>query len=288
MSKLFRDIVMVLMVLSATAFNAQIKNEKTETVKIYGNCGMCKSTIEKAGNMKNQSNVDWDKETKMATISYDGLKTSKEDILKRIALAGYDSDTFLAPTDTYLSLPSCCQYERAENLTTKMEGLNMDMEAKDHAMHSNNSIDMQEANPLSEVYDTYFAVKNAMVETDAATASSNANNLLSAINDVKMDQLSIDVHKIWMKNLETLRNVTQAIANSTDVEKQRNYLDSLSKNLYEMMQVSKQDTPTYYQFCPMANGGKGANWLSKDETIKNPYYGSQMLSCGRIVETIKE
>lgn len=279
---------MVLMVLSATAFNAQIKNEKTETVKIYGNCGMCKSTIEKAGNMKNQSNVDWDKETKMATISYDGLKTSKEDILKRIALAGYDSDTFLAPTDTYLSLPSCCQYERAENLTTKMEGLNMDMVAKDHAVHSNNSIDMQEANPLSEVYDTYFAIKNAMVETDAATASSNANNLLSAINDVKMDQLSIDVHKIWMKNLETLRKVTQAIANSTDVEKQRNYLDSLSKNLYEMMQVSKQDTPTYYQFCPMANGGKGANWLSKDETIKNPYYGSQMLSCGKTVETIKE
>lgn len=288
MSKLFRDIVMVLMVLSATAFNAQIKNEKTETVKIYGNCGMCKSTIEKAGNMKNQSNVDWDKETKMATISYDGLKTSKEDILKRIALAGYDSDTFLAPSDTYLSLPSCCQYERAENLTTKMEGLNMDMVAKDHAVHSNNSIDMQEANPLSEVYDTYFAIKNAMVETDAATASSNANNLLSAINDVKMDQLSIDVHKIWMKNLETLRKVTQAIANSTDVEKQRNYLDSLSKILYEMMQVSKQDTPTYYQFCPMANGGKGANWLSKDETIKNPYYGSQMLSCGKTVETIKE
>ena len=34
--------------LSFTACNAQIKNAKTTTVKIYGNCGMCESTIEKA------------------------------------------------------------------------------------------------------------------------------------------------------------------------------------------------------------------------------------------------
>jgi hypothetical protein len=54
------------------------------------------------------------------------------------------------------------------------------------------------------------------------------------------------------------------------------------------MKVSKQRTPIYYQFCPMENDGKGAKWISKDETIKNPYYGSQMLSCGKTVETIKE
>jgi hypothetical protein len=37
----------------------------------------------------------------------------------------------------------------------------------------------------------------------------------------------------------------------------------------------------------MYNDGKGANWLSKESAIKNPYYGSQMLSCGKTVETIK-
>jgi hypothetical protein len=37
----------------------------------------------------------------------------------------------------------------------------------------------------------------------------------------------------------------------------------------------------------MYNNGKGANWLSKEILIKNPYYGSQMLSCGKTVETIK-
>ena len=29
-------------------------------------------------------------------------------------------------------------------------------------------------------------------------------------------------------------------------------------------------------YCPMVN----ASWLQKDNTIKNPYYGSQMLTCG--------
>ena len=50
--------------------------------------------------------------------------------------------------------------------------------------------------------------------------------------------------------------------------------------------VSKNETPVYYQFCPMANDGKGANWLSKENAVKNPYYGSMMLSCGKTVETI--
>lgn len=57
--------------------------------------------------------------------------------------------------------------------------------------------------------------------------------------------------------------------------------------MYELIKVSKQEKPVYYQHCPMANKGKGANWLSKENAIKNPYYGSQMLTCGSTVETIK-
>ena len=37
----------ITVLLSFTACNAQIKNAKTESVKIYGNCGMCETTIEK-------------------------------------------------------------------------------------------------------------------------------------------------------------------------------------------------------------------------------------------------
>jgi len=284
-SKIFLTIIVLLLF---PLCNAQTKNQKTETVKIYGNCEICESTIEKAGNLKNQSIVDWNKETKFAIISYDSLKTSKEEILKRIALAGYDSDTFLAPNDTYSNLPSCCQYERIKQTNTKMEEPKMEMTTIDHSMHSNKMDEMQDPNPLSEVYDSYFAVKDALVRTDGASASTSSKTLFTEINNIKMDNLSMDVHIAWMKVFENLKEDAEHIADIKDIGRQRDHFISLSKNIYEVMKISKQETPTYYQFCPMANDGKGANWLSKENTIKNPYYGSQMLNCGNTVETIKE
>lgn len=286
--KLKSNILLAIIVLSLPLCNAQTKNEKTEIVKIYGNCEICKSTIEKAGNLKNQSIVDWNKETKFATISYDSLKTSKEEILKRISLAGYDSEFFLAPNDTYSNLPSCCQYERINQINTKMVEAKIEMTTNDHSMHSNKMDEKQDPNPLSEVYDSYFSVKDALVETDGATASTSSKILFTKINNVKMDQLSMDVHMAWMKVVENLKKDAQHIADIKDVSRQRNHFISLSKNIYEVMIITKQETPTYYQFCPMANDGKGANWLSKENAIKNPYYGSQMLNCGNTVETIKE
>ncbi|MET7027899.1 DUF3347 domain-containing protein [Sediminicola luteus] len=286
--KSIKIISLVLMALSITSSYAQSKNQKSENVKILGNCNMCKSTIEKAGTIDNEAKVDWDKDTKIATLTYDSLKTSKDDILKRIALVGYDNESFLAPEDTYLNLPSCCQYDRAEQISANIDESKSDMAFMDHSKHSNKMIEVQETNPLSGVYDSYFAIKDALVKTDGVLASTNAKMLLKTINEVKMDQLSMDVHMVWMKVLKNLKEDAATIADTKVIGKQRGHFDSLSKNIYEIMKVSKQESPTYYQFCPMANNGKGANWLSKEETIKNPYYGSQMMSCGKTVETIEE
>lgn len=114
---LFNKIMMMLGIASLllTSCEAQVNNAKTETVKIYGNCGMCKKTIEKAGNADGGAQVDWNKDTKMATISYDSTKTSVDEVLQRIANAGYDSDSFTAPDDVYDNLHGCCQYERAKD-----------------------------------------------------------------------------------------------------------------------------------------------------------------------------
>lgn len=102
----------VMVLFSLTSCEAQIKNSKTETVKVYGNCGMCKKTIETAANKKGLVKADWNVETKMLTMTYNAKKTSQEAILKKVADAGYDSDTFSAPDKIYSALHGCCQYER--------------------------------------------------------------------------------------------------------------------------------------------------------------------------------
>ena len=136
---------------------------------------------------------------------------------------------------------------------------------------------------LTAVFDSYFALKDALVKTDGATASTKAAELLTAINAVKMEKLTMDVHMVCMKVLGSLKTDAENISKSTDTEKQRNQFNSLSKNIYALIKVSKLKETIYYDYCPM----KDANWLSKENAIKNPYYGSQMLSCGKTVETIK-
>ena len=103
---------MAILLLLTSFCEAQIKHAKTKTIEISGNCGMCKNTIEKAGNKKHISTVSWNRETKIATITYNSDKTNVKDILKRIALAGYDNEVFYAPDNAYNSLHSCCQYQR--------------------------------------------------------------------------------------------------------------------------------------------------------------------------------
>lgn len=284
----------IILLLSMTIANAQIKNAKTETVKIYGNCGMCETTIEKAGNLKKVAQVDWDKDTKMATLTYDSAKTNQDEILKRIALAGYDSEKFLAPDSAYNSLAGCCQYDREAKVAvtadakTNQSDNEQAKQMENHANHAETSkTDHVTENQLKPVFENYFLLKDALVKTDGKVASSVAKDLLTSLNKVKMDKLAMDVHMVWMKVMKDLTADAKSISETQDIKKQRTVFMSLSKNMYDLMKVAKYETPVFYQFCPMANGGKGANWLSKDNAIKNPYYGSQMMSCGKTVETIK-
>lgn len=282
-------VIAIVLLLSATISNAQIKNAQTETAKIFGNCNMCKSTIEKAGNINKVAKVDWNKDTKMAALTYDSQKTNPDEILKRIALAGYDSEKFLAPDSAYNALHGCCQYDREAK--TKVTGVEpkMDMNQNEHSNHTaaTNS-EQQIVSPLKTTFDNYFLLKDALTNTDSKTASNASKEILTYLNDVKIDALSMDVHMVLMQVLKDLKVDSKGISETQDIKKQRTLFISLSKNIYTLIKVSKYETPVYYQFCPMANGGKGANWLSKENSIKNPYYGSQMISCGKTAETINK
>jgi copper chaperone CopZ len=275
--------------LLSTTGNAQIKNAKTESVKIYGNCGMCETKIEKAGNIKKIANVDWNQETQMATLTYDAKKTNQEEILKRIALVGYDSDKFLAPDDVYNNLHGCCQYDRVAKVPVK-EDNKTTASSEDHSNHNHSEMittEVQKDNQLKVIFDNYFLLKDALIASDGTKTALASKELLTAINNVKMDKLEMESHMVWMKVVNTIKEDAEHIADTKDVKHQRDHFTTLSKDIYSLIKASKYETPVYYQFCPMFNDGKGANWLSKENAVKNPYYGSMMLSCGKTVETIK-
>lgn len=99
--------------------SAQIRNSSVIVSKIYGNCAMCEKKIEKAGNVKNIAQVDWDKDTQLAIITLDSLRTSKQEILKRISDAGYDNELYQATDQSYNNLHKCCKYTRPNKVNVK-------------------------------------------------------------------------------------------------------------------------------------------------------------------------
>jgi hypothetical protein len=140
-----------------------------------------------------------------------------------------------------------------------------------------------DSSQLQSVFDNYFAVKDALIKSDAKLTSAKAATLLTAIGEVKMDKLKSSEHTIWMKVVKKLTADAKAISSNQDLKKQRETFKSLSKSTYDLIKVSNPDQPIYKQYCPMAD----ADWLSKEKAVKNPYYGSSMLTCGNVVETIK-
>ena len=94
----------------------EILDNKTETFKVYGNCGMCEKTIE--GSLKSIKGIekaDWNKETKMMEATFDPAVISLKEIKQKIATVGYDTDEVRATNKAYNGLARCCQYERPES-----------------------------------------------------------------------------------------------------------------------------------------------------------------------------
>lgn len=279
--------LLITLLFSLNSF-AQLSNATTVTVKISGNCAMCQSTIEKSGTRKNVAKVNWDKATKTASITYDSKKTNPGEILKRIALAGYDNEQFLAPDAVYTRLPECCLYDRTLKPVSKAPQKTMNG-AKGHQQHATSAHQQaeKETSQLKAVFDHYFAIKDALVQSDALAAAVHATALLKSLKAIDMAQLSAAEHTAWMQVMKDLKDEAEQISLTKDIAQQRSSFALLSENIYALIKVAKPAIPVYYQHCPMYAQGKGGNWLSKENAVKNPFYGSQMLTCGKTVETIQ-
>lgn len=276
--------ISVMLIAISTIF-AQIKNPKTETFHVNGNCEMCKKNIETAGNKKKESQVTWDAASQSATIRYDAEKTSADAVLKRIALKGYDNEKYLSPDETYAELHGCCQYERT------LKGKNIiPSTSHNNDSHNRTTMDTEVKNtqkqPIEVILSSYFALKDALVNSNAKETSTQANKLLATVENIKMESFANEAHQIWMANAKEIMTLSQRIAKSQDITNQRQSFATLSNKIYPLVKASPLSTTVYYQNCPMFDNGKGAQWLSLNEEIKNPFYGSKMMTCGSVKEKI--
>lgn len=102
-------VVLMFMACSKPASSVTYVSEK---FPVSGNCGMCKSKIEKAAHVSGVKSASWDDVSKILTVNYAPSKVSLEQLHKNVAAVGYDTDTVKANDKTYSELPSCCKYDR--------------------------------------------------------------------------------------------------------------------------------------------------------------------------------
>ncbi|MHA7830655.1 MAG: efflux RND transporter periplasmic adaptor subunit [Flagellimonas sp.] len=153
------------------------------------------------------------------------------------------------------------------NMLTKMK-----MEFSDEAQDT-----------FGDLLEIYLNLKDALVASDEEQTQMLAQKgaeVASKISDLPMG----DMGKSHMSRLEgQLAN----IASKNNLKNQRDDFVQLSQNIIQIaQQMNELDTKLYVQHCPMADNDKGANWLSLDTDIRNPYYGDAMLTCGSVVGTI--
>lgn len=133
----------------------------------------------------------------------------------------------------------------------------------------------------------YLSLKDALVANDSIQSIEFVKEFLSELNKVDMQVLSGEAHEAWMTQLSNLTSHGQHLSSSSGLEEQRNQFSYLSEAMIESIQTFgiRGDT-LYVQHCPMALDFEGANWLSAESNIINPYFGDEMLTCGTVTSTL--
>lgn len=97
------------------SFSAQAQEFKTDSFRVEGVCGSCKTRIEKALKVKGVQKADWQAKTNILTVTYDPSIISLIEMHQKVAAVGHDTELKKAEQKVYEALPECCLYKDPNN-----------------------------------------------------------------------------------------------------------------------------------------------------------------------------
>ena len=142
---------------------------------------------------------------------------------------------------------------------------------------------------IKEIVTAYLQLKNAFTKDNSNDAATAGTSLETAFKTFDKTALSADQKKAFEDVEDDAREHAEHIGkNGGNIAHQREHFVMLSKDMADLIKTFGSGGQTLYKdFCPMANDGKGALWISEVKEIKNPYLGSKMPTCGTMKEEIK-
>lgn len=153
-------------------------------------------------------------------------------------------------------------------------------------MNESNDRMESEATPsdAKQVMADYMSLKDALVATDKDAAAQAGKKMESALRGLNVSSYTTEQQKQLKDIVADATEHAEHIGKS-EMDHQREHFKMLSKDMIDMVAITGTNATLYQQFCPMYD--KGSAWLSMDKDIKNPYYGSKMMTCGKVEKEIK-
>ena len=174
---------------------------------------------------------------------------------------------------------SCKEMDKDEAAMPMSNEMNQESMMDNENMAMNRS---QESNATGILQD-YFNLKDALVGDDNEKAKNLGMTLTRSLASFDASSYSESQQAELNEIIEDATEHAEHIGES-DIKHQREHFKTLSKDVTDMVAITGTDMKLYEQFCPMYDGGSA--WLSMNEEVRNPYYGSSMLTCGKVQREI--
>ncbi|MBN1256236.1 MAG: efflux RND transporter periplasmic adaptor subunit [Planctomycetes bacterium] len=141
---------------------------------------------------------------------------------------------------------------------------------------------------LQPLYDNYLKCQQALAADNEQEARQAIEAMVNALGRIDMELVKGEAHMQWMTLSSKLREILEQANKTSGIVELRKYFITLSKLVINLEKTFGHigEQAHSIAFCPMADSNKGAEWLQIGDTINNPYYGTVMLRCGEIRQTI--
>ncbi len=139
---------------------------------------------------------------------------------------------------------------------------------------------------LNEVVVNYLDLKNALVETDSVNSIPASKMLSDQLIKIDPNWFEASRQGFWNTQFNNIKVHAEKLASEQGIEDQRVQFEHISNMLITIIKTFGTESDTLYlQHCPMVDDNRGADWISSEEGIRNPYFGYKMMKCGRVMET---
>lgn len=137
----------------------------------------------------------------------------------------------------------------------------------------------------------YIDLKNALVASDAAKATEAGQTLRTASDSLKVNEIKGDstgvIKETALTYTSSITSSAQALVAAKDIEAKRKEFGNIADAMWTLTRTVRYGgKKLYWEYCPMAFNNQGAYWISYERDIKNPYFGSKMMNCGSVEDSI--